>query len=124
MAPRRLRTSAPRSAGAFAPATASQGYTPNELNRYRAAGGVAHGYDANGNLTSDGTKTFIHAGNRLTHRKHDGSQQNAAAEGRPSYSAAIWAESSSLVSSASATAAIRRQVPSKPGPGARRSASR
>jgi hypothetical protein len=40
---------------AFAPGpNASVGYTPNGLNQYASVGGVTYGYDANGNLTSDG----------------------------------------------------------------------
>ena len=39
------------------PATASTSYTPNALNEYASVGGVTYGYDAKGNLTSDGIWT-------------------------------------------------------------------
>jgi RHS repeat-associated protein len=35
-------------------------YTTNGLNQYSAAGGAAFGYDPNGNLTSDGTRTYTY----------------------------------------------------------------
>jgi RHS repeat-associated protein len=35
-------------------------YTANGLNQYSAAGGAAFGYDANGNLTSDGSRTYTY----------------------------------------------------------------
>jgi len=35
-------------------------YTTNGLNQYSAAGGATFGYDLNGNLTSDGSRTFIY----------------------------------------------------------------
>ncbi len=38
--------------------TQSTAYVPNRLNQYSSVGGTAHGYDANGNLTSDGTYTY------------------------------------------------------------------
>jgi RHS repeat-associated protein len=38
--------------------TSSTGYAPNNLNQYRTVSGITHGYDANGNLTSDGTYTY------------------------------------------------------------------
>lgn len=42
-------------------------YTTNGLNQYSAAGGASFTYDANGNLTSDGTRTFGYdVENRLT----------------------------------------------------------
>ncbi|HTU65582.1 MAG TPA: RHS repeat-associated core domain-containing protein [Steroidobacteraceae bacterium] len=45
-----------------APAAANKNYTPDGLNRY-----TEYGYDARGNLTSDGTRTFIYdIENRLT----------------------------------------------------------
>jgi RHS repeat-associated protein len=45
----------------------NRAYTTNGLNRYTAAGGAGFGYDANGNLTSDGTRGFeYNAENRLT----------------------------------------------------------
>ncbi|VTU24079.1 Cell wall-associated polypeptide CWBP200 [Variovorax sp. PBL-H6] len=34
------------------------GYSSNGLNQYTAAGGTAHAYDANGNLTGDGTWSY------------------------------------------------------------------
>jgi RHS repeat-associated protein len=36
----------------------NRSYTTNGLNQYAAAGGATFGYDANGNLTSDGTRTY------------------------------------------------------------------
>jgi RHS repeat-associated protein len=35
-------------------------YTTNGLNQYTAAGGATFGYDLNGNLTSDGTRTYAY----------------------------------------------------------------
>ena len=35
-------------------------YTTNGLNQYSAAGNATFGYDANGNLTSDGTRTYVY----------------------------------------------------------------
>jgi RHS repeat-associated protein len=44
-------------------------YTTNGLNQYSTAGGATFGYDANGNLTSDGTSTFVYdVENRLVGR--------------------------------------------------------
>jgi RHS repeat-associated protein len=44
-------------------------YSVNGLNQYTAAGGATFAYDANGNLTSDGTNSFIYdAENRLVSR--------------------------------------------------------
>ena len=44
----------------------NRSYTANGLNQYTAAGGAALSYDANGNLTSDGTNTFAYdAENKL-----------------------------------------------------------
>ena len=44
-----------------------QAYTPNTLNQYSAVGGTPQTYDANGNLTSDGTATYtFDAESRLT----------------------------------------------------------
>ncbi|MFC1851214.1 RHS repeat-associated core domain-containing protein [candidate division CSSED10-310 bacterium] len=41
-------------------------YTSNNLNQYDMVGGVGYSYDLNGNLTSDGTNTFIYdATNKL-----------------------------------------------------------
>ena len=46
---------------------AQRGYTANGLNQYSAVGGATLTYDANGNLTSDGTRTFGYdIENRLT----------------------------------------------------------
>jgi len=45
---------------AFALGTASRAYTTNGLNQYASVSGTAHTYDANGNLTSDGTRTFAY----------------------------------------------------------------
>ena len=36
----------------------NRAYTTNGLNQYSAAGGATFGYDANGSLTSDGSRTF------------------------------------------------------------------
>ncbi len=36
----------------------TKSYTSNGLNQYTAAGGTVHGYDANGNLTGDGTWSY------------------------------------------------------------------
>jgi RHS repeat-associated protein len=38
----------------------NRNYTTNGLNQYSAAGTATFGYDANGNLTSDGSKTFVY----------------------------------------------------------------
>ena len=47
----------------------NRAYTTNGLNQYSAAGSASFGYDANGNLTSDGTKTFTYdIENRLVGR--------------------------------------------------------
>jgi RHS repeat-associated protein len=44
-------------------------YTTDGLNRYSAAGGATFAYDANGNLTSDGTNSFVYdVENRLVGR--------------------------------------------------------
>jgi RHS repeat-associated protein len=48
-------------------ATSPIGYTSNALNQYSTVGGVSPTYDANGNLTFDGTFTYAYdAENRLT----------------------------------------------------------
>jgi RHS repeat-associated protein len=39
---------------------ANRAYTANGLNQYSAAGNAAFGYDANGNLTSDGSRTYAY----------------------------------------------------------------
>jgi YD repeat-containing protein len=45
----------------------NRGYATNGLNQYSAAGGASFSYDANGNLTSDGTRTYSYdIENRLT----------------------------------------------------------
>jgi RHS repeat-associated protein len=47
----------------------SRGYSVNGLNQYTAAGGATFAYDANGNLTSDGTNSYVYdAENRLVSR--------------------------------------------------------
>lgn len=44
-------------------------YTPDGLNRYSAVAGTNFGYDANANLTSDGTNTYVYdVENRLVTR--------------------------------------------------------
>jgi RHS repeat-associated protein len=49
--------------------TVNRAYTTNGLNQYSAAGSATFGYDANGNLTSDGTNTFTYdVENRLVGR--------------------------------------------------------
>jgi RHS repeat-associated protein len=49
------------------PYAADRSYTNNGLNQVTAVGGVAHGYDVRGNLTSDGVTTYGYdAANRLT----------------------------------------------------------
>ncbi len=46
--------------------TANKAYTINGLNQYTAVAGTGHTYDANGNLTGDGTSTYVYDGeNRL-----------------------------------------------------------
>jgi RHS repeat-associated protein len=47
----------------------TRGYTSNGLNQYSAVAGTNFAYDANGNLTSDGTQTFVYdVENRLVWR--------------------------------------------------------
>jgi RHS repeat-associated protein len=47
----------------------NRGYSVNGLNQYTAAGGVTFQHDANGNLTSDGSSTYVYdAENRLVSR--------------------------------------------------------
>jgi RHS repeat-associated protein len=57
---------------AFASNTAynvSRAYSVNGLNQYTAAGGFTFQYDANGNLTSDGSSSYVYdAENRLVSR--------------------------------------------------------
>ena len=51
---------------AFPVAGATKAYTVNGLNQYTAVAGTAQTYDANGNLTGDGTNAYIYDGeNRL-----------------------------------------------------------
>src|SRR3954466_7167688 len=56
----------------YAPTSAynvTRGYSVNGLNQYTAAGPAAFTYDANGNLTSDGTNSYVYdAENRLVSR--------------------------------------------------------
>ena len=40
------------------PLTQTKAYVPDGLNRYASVGGVSFGYDARGNLTSDGSRSF------------------------------------------------------------------
>ncbi|MEJ1969110.1 MAG: RHS repeat-associated core domain-containing protein [Rhizomicrobium sp.] len=48
------------------PTTATVAYTPNGLNQYATVGGAGFVHDAQGNLTSDGARTFAYdAENRL-----------------------------------------------------------
>ncbi|WP_337848422.1 RHS repeat-associated core domain-containing protein [Sphingomonas sp.] len=51
-----------RSNTAYAAASVnvSLGYTANGLNQYQAVNGVAYSYDANGNLTGDGVRTYTY----------------------------------------------------------------
>jgi RHS repeat-associated protein len=52
----------------------SRSYSVNGLNQYTAAGGATFQYDANGNLTSDGTNSYVYdAENRLVSRSGGGS---------------------------------------------------
>jgi len=47
-------------------ATSNKAYSVNGLNQYTAVAGTGHTYDANGNLTGDGTNAYIYDGeNRL-----------------------------------------------------------
>jgi YD repeat-containing protein len=47
----------------------NRGYSVNGLNQYTLAGGATFQYDANGNLTNDGTNTYVYdAENRLVSR--------------------------------------------------------
>jgi RHS repeat-associated protein len=47
----------------------NRGYGVNGLNQYTVAGGATFAYDANGNLTSDGTNSYVYdAENRLVSR--------------------------------------------------------
>jgi RHS repeat-associated protein len=47
-------------------ASANKAYAVNGLNQYTAVAGTGHTYDANGNLTGDGTNAYIYDGeNRL-----------------------------------------------------------
>lgn len=49
------------------PASYSDSYTPDGLNRYASARGVTPSYDARGNMTNDGVKTYAYdADNRMT----------------------------------------------------------
>jgi YD repeat-containing protein len=67
------RTSATWSDDTFLPsglAAASPAYAPNALNQYATVAGVTYGYDANGNLTSDGVWTYGYdSENRLVSAK-------------------------------------------------------
>jgi RHS repeat-associated protein len=45
---------------AAASVNVSLGYTANGLNQYQAVNGVAYSYDANGNLTWDGVRTYTY----------------------------------------------------------------
>ncbi|NDZ15670.1 hypothetical protein C7T35_19580 [Variovorax sp. WS11] len=63
----------------------TRSYTSNGLNQYTAAGGAAMGYDANGNLTSDGTWSYGYdLDNRLKSANKSGTAASLAydAEGR------------------------------------------
>jgi RHS repeat-associated protein len=51
-------------------ATVSRAYTANGLNQYTAAGGAAFCYDANGNLTADGSSVYLYdIENRLVEKR-------------------------------------------------------
>src|SRR6266704_3637201 len=51
---------------AFPVSGATKAYAVNGLNQYTAVAGTAQTYDANGNLTGDGTNAWIYDGeNRL-----------------------------------------------------------
>lgn len=52
----------------------SRSYTANGLNQYSVVAGTTFGYDANGNLTSDGTNSYVYdVENRLVTRGGGGS---------------------------------------------------
>jgi len=66
---RRIAQSATDNSWMYYPASVSSStsYTSNALNQYSAVGAVTPTYDANGNLTYDGTFTYAYdAENRLT----------------------------------------------------------
>ncbi len=51
----------------YGASTVDRGYTTNGLNQYSVVGQASLGYDANGNLTSDGSTSFLYdVENRLT----------------------------------------------------------
>ena len=55
-------------------ANVNRSYATNGLNQYTAAGPASFAYDANGNLTSDGTNTYVYdVENRLVHKAGGGS---------------------------------------------------
>jgi YD repeat-containing protein len=50
----------------WSPPGGTTAYAPDRLNRYASVGGVTQAYDANSNLTGDGTWTYVYdAENRL-----------------------------------------------------------
>ena len=61
----------------YAKSAASASYAVNGLNQYTSAGGMAHSYDLNGNLTSDGTTTYFYdVENRLVKAVAGGNTTN------------------------------------------------
>jgi len=51
----------------------TRGYTTNGLNQYESAGGATFCYDANGNLTADGSSVYLYdVENRLVERRAQG----------------------------------------------------
>jgi RHS repeat-associated protein len=66
-----------------APVASAVSYTVNALNQYTAVGAVAPTYDANGNLTGDGTFTYGYdAENRLTSASGAGNTATYAYDGQ------------------------------------------
>jgi RHS repeat-associated protein len=58
----------------WSPVESTRAYVPNGLNQYSTVGGTTFTYDARGNLTSDGTRTFLYdIENRLTEVRVGGS---------------------------------------------------
>jgi len=91
-------------------ATLSQAYSPNRLNQYGTVAGTAQVYDANGNLTSDGTYTF-------TYDEENRLRTATSAMTSPTVSVAMCAASDSsarLLVSKPPTTSATRNVPVRP----------
>jgi RHS repeat-associated protein len=59
-------------------ANVNRPYVPNGLNQYASVNGVSQSYDPNGNLTSDGTNTYVYdVENRLVTRDTAGTANDA-----------------------------------------------